>query len=56
MGRQLRILGDTLETQYLRPLHVGVQDHERIQIGGNLIDVARIVALRCAREFLGLNN
>lgn len=56
IGRELRCLGDSLENLFLRPLHVAVQNHERVQIEENLMDVARIVVLRCVTELLGLNN
>lgn len=57
VARELRCLGDSLENQYFRPALQGAgQNHERIQIGGNLVDIARFIFIRCVTELFGLNN
>ena len=56
VGTELRFLGDTLESRYLRPLHVARQIRGRLQIAGTMIDLARFIFFHYVREILGFNN
>lgn len=56
VARELQRLGDTLENRYFRPIQEAGQNHERLPLGPNLIEIAREIFRRYVTELLGRNN
>ena len=56
VARELRSLGDSLQSRYQRPHQEAGQNHEIIEIGRNLIEIARFIFIREVMELFGLNN
>lgn len=56
VGRELRSQGDILERKHVRPLRIAERYNVMIEMGRNLIALARFIFQRCLTDFLDVNN
>lgn len=56
VGRELRSQGDILEKKHVRPLRIAERYNVMIEMGRNLIALARFIFQRCLIDFLDVNN
>lgn len=56
VGRELRSQGDILEKKHVRPRRIAERYNVMIEMGRNLIALARFIFQRCLIDFLDVNN